>query len=102
MKYTLSFSGGLVVKSPPATQKMQIWSLGQEDPLEKEMATHPSILPGKSRGQRSLAGYSPGGHKSVGHDLVTKQQQQTTQNIKFTILTTFKYIVQSIQYKQSP
>ena len=27
------------------------------------MATHSSILPGESRGQRSLAGYSPQGHK---------------------------------------
>ena len=26
------------------TQEMQVWSLGQEDPLEKEMATHSSIL----------------------------------------------------------
>ena len=25
-------------------QETQVWSLGQEDPLEKEMATHPSIL----------------------------------------------------------
>ena len=33
-----------VIKNPPAMQKMQIQSLGQEDPLEKEMATHPSIL----------------------------------------------------------
>ena len=37
----------LVVKSSPAiqeTQKMGVWSLGQENPLEKEMATHSSIL----------------------------------------------------------
>ena len=32
------------------------------------------FLPGKSQGQRSLAGYSPWSHKRVGHDLVTKQQ----------------------------
>ena len=34
-----------------------VWNLGQEDPLEKEMATSSNILPGKSHGQRSLAGY---------------------------------------------
>ena len=34
-----------------------------EDPLEKGMATHSSILAGKFHGQRSLAGYSPWGHK---------------------------------------
>ena len=32
------------------------------------------FLPGKFHGQRSLAGYSPWGHKRFGHDLVTKQQ----------------------------
>ena len=32
------------------------------------------FLPGKSHGQRSLAGYSPGGHKRAGHDFATKQQ----------------------------
>ena len=32
------------VKSPPATWATQVQSLGQEDPLEKEMATHSSIL----------------------------------------------------------
>ena len=35
---------GSVVKNPPAMQEMRIQSLGQEDPLEKEMATHSSIL----------------------------------------------------------
>ena len=42
------------------------------------MATHSSILAGKSHGQRSLAGYSPWGCKRVGHDLATKQQQVTS------------------------
>ena len=35
------------------------------------------VLPGKSHGQRSLVGYSPWGHKRVGHHLATKQQQYT-------------------------
>ena len=34
----------------------------------------PVFLPGKSNGQRSLVGYSPWGHKRIGHNLVTKQQ----------------------------
>ena len=55
---------------------MWIRSLGQDDPLEKEMATPPASLPGKSHGQRSLVGYNPWGHKRVGYNLVTKQQQQ--------------------------
>ena len=39
-----NFSGGSVVKNLPAMQEMQVQSLGQEDPLEKCMATHSSIL----------------------------------------------------------
>ena len=35
-------------------QEPRVWSLGWEDPLEKEMATHSSILAWKSHGQRSL------------------------------------------------
>ena len=44
-------------------QETLVRSLGQEDPLEKGMATHPSILAGESQGQRSLAGYSLRGCK---------------------------------------
>ena len=33
-----------MVKNAPALQEMQVQSLGQEDPLEKEMATHSSFL----------------------------------------------------------
>ena len=45
------------VKRLPTMQETWVRSLGQEDPLEKEMT-----------------GYSPWGHKRVRHDLVTKQQ----------------------------
>ena len=44
-------------------QETQVWSLGQEDPLEEEVATHSSILAWRIHGQRSLAGYSPWGCK---------------------------------------
>ena len=40
----LDFPGGSVVKNLPAMQQTQVLSLGQEDPLEKGMATHSSIL----------------------------------------------------------
>ena len=33
-----------MVKNPPAMQEMRVQSLGREDPLEKKMATHSSIL----------------------------------------------------------
>ena len=35
---------GSVLKNLPAVQEIQVRSLGREDPLEKEMATHSSIL----------------------------------------------------------
>ena len=38
---------------------------GSEDPLEKGMATHSSILPGEFHGQRSVAGYSPWGREEM-------------------------------------
>ena len=53
------------VKNLPAMQETQVQSLGQEDPLEKGMATTPEFLPGEFHGQRSLAGYSPWSHKEL-------------------------------------
>ena len=51
------------VKNLPAMQETLVQSLDWEDPLEKEMVTHSSILPWKFHGQTSLVGYSPWGHK---------------------------------------
>jgi len=63
-----------MVKNPAANAgEPRLPSLGGEDPLEKEMATHSSILAWKSRGQRSLMGYSPWGLKELD---VTRQQQR--------------------------
>ena len=42
-------------------QKTQVQFLGQEVPLEKEMATHSNILAWETHGQRSLVGYNPQG-----------------------------------------
>ena len=47
-----------MVKRLPSVLETKVQSLGGEDPLEEEMATQ-VFLPGKSHGQRSLAGYSP-------------------------------------------
>ena len=45
-------------------RETRVRSLGREDPLEKEMATHSYLfMPGKSHGLRSLVGYSPWGRK---------------------------------------
>ena len=48
-----------MVKNLTIMQETQVQSLGWEDPLEKGMATHSSILPGEFHGQKSLVGYSP-------------------------------------------
>ena len=61
-----------MVKNLFATQDTQFPSLGWEDPLEKEMATHASILSRKVYGQRSWEGYSLWGLQKS-HDLATKQ-----------------------------
>ena len=53
------------VKNLPELQEMWVQSLGQEDPPEKEKATHSSILPGESHGQRSLVGYRPRGQREL-------------------------------------
>ena len=51
------------VKCLPAMRETWVQTLCQEDPLEKEMATHSSTLAWKSHGQRSLVDYSPWGRK---------------------------------------
>ena len=58
----MGFPGGSVVKNLPAHARdaRDAGSLGQEDPLEKEMGTHSSIMPGEFHGWRGLVGYSPG------------------------------------------
>ena len=44
------------VKNPPAIQETQVRSLGQEDPLEKEMAIYTKLLPGESHGPHQEQG----------------------------------------------
>ena len=54
-----------MVKNPHAMEETWDQSLGQEDPLEKGMATHPSTLAWRFHGQRSLEGYSPRGRREL-------------------------------------
>ena len=59
----------LIVKNPPAMQETQVRSLGQEDPLEKGMANHSSIL-----AWRILWTEEPGRLQSMGlKELVTTE-----------------------------
>ena len=64
----MNFPDNSVVKNPQ--------SMNLEGPLEKEMAAHLSTLGRESpwTGESSRCVLCPWGHKSVGHDLATKQQ----------------------------
>ena len=62
------FLGGSAVKNPSANAGNAGDAgqpQGQEDPLEKEMASTPVFFPRKFHGQRSLTGYSPCGQKEL-------------------------------------
>ena len=52
-----------LVKNLPAVQEAWVLFLDWKDPLEKEVATHSTILAGEFHGQRSLEGYGPWGRK---------------------------------------
>ena len=63
------------VKNPPAmqeSQELQVWSLGQKDPLEEEMATHSSILAWKIPQIEEPGRLQSMGSQRVRHDLVTE------------------------------
>ena len=67
----LSFPGGSVVKNPPATQVTQVRSLGHGDPMEKEIATHFSILAWIIPWTEEPGGLESTGSQRVGHDGAT-------------------------------
>ena len=54
-----------LVKNLPAMQETRVRSLGWEDPLEKEITAHSSILAWKIHGPQSLVGYCPWGRKKL-------------------------------------
>ena len=64
--------GGSAVNNPPA--KVEIWvrSLGQEDPLEKEMATDSIFLAWEIPWTEEARGLQSMGSQRVGHDLPTE------------------------------
>ena len=64
------------VKNQPAMQETQVQSLDREDPLEKGMATHCSILAWRIPWTEEPCGLQSLGLQRVGHDLATKQQQK--------------------------
>ena len=65
------------VKNLPTMQETWVPSLGQEDPLEKGMATCSSIFAWKFHAQRSQAGYNPQGLQRVRLDWATIARSHT-------------------------
>ena len=57
-----------MVKNPPVMLETWVWSLGQEDPLEKRMATHSSVLAWPIPWTEEPDGLQSMGSQRVGHD----------------------------------
>ena len=64
-----------MIKNSPAKQEIWVQSLGWEDPLEKEMATHPRILAWEILWTAEPDTLQSKGLQRVRHDLETKQQR---------------------------
>ena len=64
------------VKYLPSMQVTRVRSLGGDDPLEKEMTNHSSILAWRIPWTEEPGGLQSMGLQRVGHDLATEQQQQ--------------------------
>ena len=60
-----------MVRSLPAVWETWVQSLGWEDPLEKEMATHSSVLAWRIPWMEEPGGLQSSGSQRVGHDCVT-------------------------------
>ena len=60
-----------MVQKLPAMQETRVWSLGQDDPLEKEVATHSSILAWKIPWTEEPGRLQSSGYQRVKHDWVT-------------------------------
>ena len=61
-----------MVKNPPAMQETWVQSLGQDDPLEEEVATHSSILAWETPWTEEPGGLQSMGSQRVRHDLASK------------------------------
>ena len=75
--------GGSAAKNPPARQeplKIPVQSLDQEDPLEREMAAHSSILAWETPWTEEPGGLQPMGSQRVRHDRATEHSYTHTQS----------------------
>ena len=81
------FPSSSAVKNLPTKQETRIQSLGQEDPLEKEMATYSSILAREIQWTEE-----PGGVQSMG-----SQESDTTQRLNHSISLIIFFVVYMLE-----
>ena len=72
-KYLVAFLGAQMVKNLPAIWDTWVQSLGWDDPLEKEIAAHSSILPGQSPWKEEPGGLQSMEFQRGGHDWVPER-----------------------------
>ena len=82
------------VKNLPAMQEIQVQSLGQEDPREKQMATHSGILAWRILMDRGAQQASVHGVARVGHNIATKHHHVIVVGAKYRKIT--QKIIQAI------
>ena len=75
-----------MVKNPPAKQEMQVLSLGQEDRLKEEMATHSSILAWEIPWTEEPGGLQSRRSQKVRQGLATAHTHNKNQESVFAIL----------------
>ena len=68
LMHVWGFPDGLVIKDPPARQQTRVQYLGQENPLEKEIATHSSILSWEIPWTEEAGGLQSMGSQRVRHN----------------------------------
>ena len=82
-------------------QETRVRSWGGKIPWRRKWQSILVFLPGKSHGQRSLLGFSPWGHKRIGHYLATKQQQHFF-NIEVKMRKYGKTVKNILPFRDSP
>ena len=75
----VGFPGSSAVKNPPAMWETRVQPLGQEDPMEKDMATYTSTFASEIPWAEEPGRLQSMGSQRVGHNLLTNQQKQQTE-----------------------
>ena len=82
-------------------QEMQVQSVGQENPLEREMATHSNILAWEIPWTEEPGRLQAMGSQRIGYNLATKQQQQWLMVPKWNISVSTEVLLDNTNLVQS-